>query len=80
MNPASKLNEIFDEGANPNNDDQTDLAQEKSKMKDKKQRECLTRKETNRLLIRRFNQHSSLVLKASERYPPNKKHFSLCVL
>jgi len=59
------LNEIFEEGKA--DEDQIDLNAEKQKVKDKKQKLHLTQKEVNRMLIRRFNQHSSLVLKACER-------------
>ena len=60
-----KLNEIFEEAKG--DEDLIDLNSEKQKIKDKKQKLHLTQKEVNRMLIRRFNQHSSLVLKASER-------------
>ena len=60
-----RLNDIFEETETQN--DETDIVAEKLKMKDKKQKQNLTQKEVNRMLIRRFNQHSSLVLKASER-------------
>ena len=64
-----KLDEIFDEQTIvPIEDqDQTDLAAERAKLKDKKRKQNLTQKEVNRMLIRRFNQHSSLVLKATDR-------------
>lgn len=61
-----RLNDIFEETETQN--DETDIVAEKLKMKDKKQKQNLTQKEVNRMLIRRFNQHSSLVLKASERF------------
>jgi len=63
------LDAIFDEQSIvlPESADQIDLALEKAKLKDKKRKQNLTQKEVNRMLIRRFNQHSSLVLKATDR-------------